>query len=189
MEYKIIYTKNKHWYVSLKDWILVLRIPSKLKNNKEFENTLLQKWKELLSDKTKIQRIDWKYTFLFWEKTPISDIIWTKRKTTLEKELKTVLYEYSQELLDIYSQELWFEYTKLSIKKLKSKRWSCSHDQKIVLNLDLVYLPSKFAQYVIIHEACHLKHKNHSKDFRHEVSNFCENYKEIRKELRNINIH
>ncbi|MGN1131041.1 MAG: M48 family metallopeptidase [Ruminococcus sp.] len=40
--------------------------------------------------------------------------------------------------------------------------------------------------YVIVHEFSHLIVPNHSKDFYSVVSEFCPNYKEIKKELNNI---
>ncbi|HBB04649.1 TPA: hypothetical protein DCZ39_07305 [Patescibacteria group bacterium] len=75
-------------------------------------------------------------------------------------------------------------YKKLSIRKTNSKRGSCTHDQKFSLNLDLIYLSTKYIKYVIIHEACHLKVKNHSAKFRALVESFCPEYKQTRKELR-----
>ena len=38
--------------------------------------------------------------------------------------------------------------------------------------------------YVLIHELCHTKVKNHSKNFWKEVEKYCPNYKELRKKLK-----
>ncbi|MEI8390248.1 MAG: SprT family zinc-dependent metalloprotease [bacterium] len=54
---------------------------------------------------------------------------------------------------------------KLQIRKM-TKRWgSCTSDGRIILNLDLVKAPSHCIDYVIIHELCHLKYRNHNADF------------------------
>jgi predicted metal-dependent hydrolase len=51
---------------------------------------------------------------------------------------------------------------------------------------NLVHLPTKYIKYVVIHEVCHLKHKNHSKEFWTEVEKFLPNYRETRKEMKKI---
>ncbi len=188
MEYSVIYTKNKHWYAQIKDWKIILKIPTKLKNNKEFEYSLAKKAKQLKKAKRNpIQRTDWEFVFLFGEKVLINEIL-TGRKKNLDKELKNIFLEYSQEIVEEYSQKLWYKYKTISARRLKSKRGSCSSDQKIVLNLDLIHLSNQLIQYVIIHEVCHLKHKHHQQSFWNEVEKYCPNYKEIRKELRNISL-
>lgn len=46
------------------------------------------------------------------------------------------------------------------------KRWgSCTPSGQIFLNPDIIKLPSHCIDYVIMHELCHLKHKNHSKEY------------------------
>jgi hypothetical protein len=42
---------------------------------------------------------------------------------------------------------------------------------------------------VIIHEICHLKHKNHSADFWAEVAKFLPDYKQVRRELKKLIIN
>ncbi len=100
------------------------------------------------------------------------------------KLLKIILEEYASPIIETYSKKLGIPHQKLSIRKTKSKWGSCTHDQKLSLNLDLVHLPTKYIKYVIIHEVCHLKIKNHSKKFRALVESFCPEYKQIKKELR-----
>jgi predicted metal-dependent hydrolase len=68
-------------------------------------------------------------------------------------------------LMDHYSALLGKSYKELSIRKTSSKRWSCTHDQKVCLNLSLVHLPTKYIIYVIIHEVCHLKVKIIQRNF------------------------
>jgi predicted metal-dependent hydrolase len=77
-------------------------------------------------------------------------------------------------------------YIKLTTRVTHSKWWSCTHDQKIALNLNLIHLPTQFIKYVIIHEVCHLREKNHGPKFRELVEIHCPNHKQIRKELKNF---
>jgi len=47
-----------------------------------------------------------------------------------------------------------------------SKRWgSCTKEGKIILNPELVAAPKEWIDYVITHELCHLKERNHSQVF------------------------
>jgi len=53
----------------------------------------------------------------------------------------------------------------ISIKRMR-KRWgSLSDKNTITLNTDLVKAPKECIDYVITHELCHLKHRNHSREF------------------------
>ncbi len=46
------------------------------------------------------------------------------------------------------------------------KRWgSALSDGRIILNPDLVRMPSPCIDYVIAHEICHLRHPAHNKAF------------------------
>ncbi|NDK08331.1 DUF45 domain-containing protein, partial [Candidatus Gracilibacteria bacterium] len=185
MEYLVKYSKIKHGYVRIdSDGKLKLSIPARLKNDKEFEKKLLDKGKILLDKKEKhkdlkIETVTETHVYIFGEK-----ISKTSLNETSSKILKNFLFDESKKLTDQYSDLLGIPYEKLTIKDLKSKRGSCTRSQKIVLNLKLLHIPKKFLEYVIIHEVCHLKEKNHSKKFWKIVEGFLPNYKEIRKELK-----
>lgn len=72
----------------------------------------------------------------------------------------------------------------ISVKQLKSRWGSCSSKGKITLNAELIKLEEKFADYVIIHELCHLKYHNHGREFYRLLEELVPDYKSIRKELR-----
>ncbi|MFA5917828.1 MAG: YgjP-like metallopeptidase domain-containing protein [Candidatus Gracilibacteria bacterium] len=216
MSYQVNYAKIKHGYVRiLSDGTLKLSIPLRLKDDKDFEAELLEKGKILMEkikekNHRKIETIGDDFIVIFGEKikkndfleNSIQNIDYKMQKgqslnknqqlsnftTFTSKYLKTILEQESILILDKYSKLLGVPYDKLYIKDLKSKRGSCSRIQKIVLNLKLVHLPKVFLEYVIIHEACHLKVKNHSHIFWKHVESFHPEYKETRKELKKYEI-
>ena len=194
---QIEYKHIRHGYARIdKEGQLLITIPLSKKWS-AFEAIMIQKWEKLLkryNTRTHITTIQEDTILLFGEQVSLKDFYQQypqkaqpatfKLSPVTSKILKEILKDYATPILEHYSKEIGIAYTKLSVRKTVSKRWSCTYDQKISLNLDLVHLPTKYIKYVIIHEACHLKVKNHSKKFRELVESFYPTYKETKKELR-----
>lgn len=72
-----------------------------------------------------------------------------------------------------------------SIKLTNSRRVWGSFDRSgnMKLNWRLVCLPEALVEYVVIHELCHGKHLNHSKEFWSLVGKFCPDYKDRKRQL------
>ncbi len=68
-------------------------------------------------------------------------------------------------------------YNKISFRFQKSRWGSCSAKGNLSFNCLLVLCTEEIMEYVIIHELCHLRYMNHSKEFWLMVSRFCPNYK------------
>ncbi|MDD3262416.1 MAG: M48 family metallopeptidase [Candidatus Absconditabacteria bacterium] len=187
MQAEIIYKPIRHGYAKItKEGNLQLCIPSRLRDNEKFKKQFLEKGEKLLiryNKKNHIQSVTDEYILLFGEQVPLQDLAPTAQKRTAE--LKQILYDYAKPILDEYSQKISINYKELKIRKVTAKWGSCTSDQRIMLNTNLVHLPTRLIIYVIIHEACHLKIKNHSPRFRKLVEIYCPNYKILRKELRN----
>lgn len=80
------------------------------------------------------------------------------------------------------------EYKSLKYKKLTKKWGNCSPDNTIVLNYEAVKLPFQLIDYLIIHELCHTKVKNHSKEFWALVSKHLPNYKTLDEKMSGIGL-
>lgn len=65
-----------------------------------------------------------------------------------------------------------------------SKRWgSAQRDGKIMLNPDLVRVPSVCIDYVVAHEICHLKHPHHGSAFYRQLDGLLPNWRNAKARL------
>ena len=55
--------------------------------------------------------------------------------------------------------------TDVSVRNFKSRWGSCNTTGHLAFNWTIIKAPHAIANYVVIHELCHLVHPNHSKDF------------------------
>lgn len=71
-----------------------------------------------------------------------------------------------------------------SIKNLKATWGICSSKKKISINQNLIAYSRHAIEYVCLHEICHLKYMNHSKEFWNLVEYYMPDYKLAKKELK-----
>lgn len=68
--------------------------------------------------------------------------------------------------------------------RFMSKRWgSCTAQGKIILNPELIAAPKDCIDYVITHELCHLKERNHTQAFYKLLSAMMKDWESRRKRL------
>ena len=91
--------------------------------------------------------------------------------------------EYIPKRVQEIAVEYGFEYNSVKIKLLNSSWGSCSVKKNLSFNLKLMYFNHKVIDYVIIHELCHLKIMNHSREFWNLVESIIPDYKERKSEL------
>jgi len=77
-----------------------------------------------------------------------------------------------------------FKINKVFIKNQKSRWGSCSSKGNLNFNYKIIYLRPELADYLIVHELCHLGELNHSKKFWALVEKTIPNYVKINKELK-----
>jgi predicted metal-dependent hydrolase len=88
--------------------------------------------------------------------------------------------------LEEISDKFGFKYNFARIKDMKSRWGSCSSKKNLSFNFKLIYFKPEVIEYVIVHELCHLKEMNHSKNFWILVESIIPNYKTYRNELKKI---
>ena len=200
---EIIYKNNKNMYLRIKDDLkIVVTAPLKISEKKiqKFDESnidyiskvIIQKEEVLAKKKDKFQYLGKLYDicyinerkiFLGDEKALIGKNVnidnWYK-KNAIE-----VFENYYNSCFQNFKEAKYKPI--LKIRKMKGKWGVCNITNKtITLNLELIKLNPKYLIYVIYHELCHLKHPNHSKDFWALVEKYVPNYKQIKKEMKNV---
>ena len=77
-------------------------------------------------------------------------------------------------------------YRRVFIKNSPSRWGSCSKAGNLNFNYRVVLLPNHLADYIIVHELCHIDQFNHSKKFWDLVGQTIPDYEKRRLELRKI---
>jgi hypothetical protein len=84
------------------------------------------------------------------------------------------------------NQHYKFSYNTISIKNQKTRWGSCSSKKNLNFNYKIALIPDIHAEYIVIHELCHLKEMNHGENFWKLVEETMPDYKKIRKELHEL---
>lgn len=105
------------------------------------------------------------------------------RKDYLENRGKALLL--AQERVEHFNRSYGFKYNRINIKDQKTRWGSCSRKGNLNFNYKIALLPERIADYIVVHELCHLKEFNHSPRFWDLVAVAIPDYLEIRRELRN----
>lgn len=83
-----------------------------------------------------------------------------------------------------FNQFYDFKYNKINIKNQKTRWGSCSRKGNLNFNYRMLFLDKDVQDYIIVHELCHLKEFNHSKNFWSLVSQVIPDYKNMRNRLK-----
>ncbi len=88
--------------------------------------------------------------------------------------------------LKYFSNKHNLPYSKVAFRCQKTRWGSCSPTDNISLNINIAFLPVHLQNYILLHELCHVRHKNHSKSFWALLDTYCDGRsKERAKELKN----
>ncbi len=161
IEYEIKYSKIKNIYIQIKNGKIIIKAPKRV-SKKEIEKIIEQKSEWI-------------------QKTLEKEIKKQKKKQLYTKEeFKKIIEKNANELI----KETGLKPKKITIKQIKYAWGSCSSKKNITLNLELIKYSQQAIRYVILHELCHLKYMNHSKDFWNLVEKYMPDYKQIKKEFK-----
>jgi predicted metal-dependent hydrolase len=97
---------------------------------------------------------------------------------------KKQAFDLACERLTHWNQFYNYKYNKVFIKNSMSRWGSCSKKGNLNFSYKIALLPPELADYVIVHELCHLGQFNHSKAFWELVGRSIPDYQVLRKRLR-----
>jgi predicted metal-dependent hydrolase len=80
--------------------------------------------------------------------------------------------------VDEYSKKLGVKVESITIKHLRNRWGSITKHGSINLNINLLKAPEDVIDYIILHELCHLKIKEHSHHYWDHVRRYMSNYQE-----------
>ena len=94
-----------------------------------------------------------------------------------EKEIERAM-EKTRIMLEIAPEDY-------EIKNIEGSIATCK-DKKITINPNIAMYSKDVIDYIVLHEFCHLKYKNHTKSFYNMLNTYMSNYEEKAKELNGI---
>lgn len=97
--------------------------------------------------------------------------------------LKEYAHIFVSRKITTFNEHYRLPVRKVVVKNQKSQWGSCTEKGILNFSYKLVLLPAKLAEYVIVHELCHLKEFNHSNQFWSLVGETIKKPKELDKEL------
>src|SRR3989344_7236077 len=83
-----------------------------------------------------------------------------------------------------YNEIYQYRLARISIRNQKTRWGSCSKSGNLNFNYKILFLEEQLADYIVVHELCHLQELNHSKRFWNLVAQVFPNHRELRGELR-----
>jgi predicted metal-dependent hydrolase len=95
------------------------------------------------------------------------------------KEARKILVQKLKTLAERHG----FKVGNVSVRKQKTRWGSCSVDNNISLNINLIHLPQQLMSYVILHELLHTRIKNHGRQFWKELDDLVGDARTLRSRL------
>ena len=208
IDYTIQLSRSKHIYLRFKpDLRLELIIPFLYENEAEKiilekRSWILKKYCEL-TDRVKIFEegkvlINGKYYVMMLIPSPngINNVNLQEDRLRVETNETNIIplvkswmrartEEYLSKNLPLYEKKLNLKARRYHVKDI-SKWGYCSNKHELYFSLQLISLPERLREYVVIHELLHIIEFNHSKKFHKLINNVCPECKQTEKALNSL---
>lgn len=136
-------------------------------------------------------------------KEPIVDLINQKiflstvEESKIQKVVTKILHQKTNEIFESTLDEMWSIFSQvhqhqkplLKLRNMKRQWGNLRHttpNPSLTLNRNLAKSPKQCIEAVIMHELCHLEHKNHQKEFYQLLLTYMPDYKKRKNLLQNF---
>lgn len=134
------------------------------------------------------KKAQWILTKMAFFKTMVVDAPVVHTKQDYAKQKHAAL-SFARDRVAFFNQLYRFSYQSISIKNQKTLWGSCSRKGVLSFNYRIMLLPPHVADYIIVHELCHVAQFNHSHRFWEQVERSIPDYKTCRAELKKHRLH
>ncbi|MCG2689680.1 M48 family metallopeptidase [Candidatus Parcubacteria bacterium] len=131
-----------------------------------------------------LQKANWIFKKLAYFES--HKVITLESKGKSYKEYKLKVQEFIEQRVEFLNKGYGFAFKSIRVKNQKTRWGSCSKKGNLNFNYKILFFPKELADYIILHELCHLEELNHSKKFWALVKQQMPNYLQIRKALKKV---
>ena len=104
----------------------------------------------------------------------------SQQPTITQEELKTLAklaLEIIPQRVRLYAPLVGVDYGRITIRNQRTRWGSCTADGNLNFNCLLMLTPMEVVDSVVVHELCHRKYMNHSREFYKEIERVYPEYK------------
>ena len=98
-------------------------------------------------------------------------------KLLIENLYRQEAHKILTELTEEYAALVGVKYTRITIRKQKTRWGSCSSKGNLSYNVKILCAPTEMIEYIVLHEVMHLKYFNHGSLFWKEIEEVMPDYK------------
>ena len=107
-----------------------------------------------------------------------------RREAALLKLIKGFAKERLTKIVEEIARRYGFRYTSVRISTSRTRWGSCSKKGVLSFTCLLAFVHPAYVTYVAVHELCHTRHFNHSKNFWNEVEKILPDWRKLRSGLK-----
>lgn len=163
LKISIVRTDRKTLAIQLKNGEVIARAPKRMKDKEIY--AFIEAKREWIEKHLSVQLARQQQAAVLPKFTP------EEIKVLAQKAMQII-----PQKVDFYAEKIGVTYNRITIRCQRTRWGSCSSQGNLNFNCLLVLLPEVIMDSVIVHELCHRKHMNHSKQFYAEIEKVFPDY-------------